>query len=271
VTGGLSRSIVNFDAGARTPAAGAMTAVLIAVALIALTPLLHFLPLATLAAIIIVAVASLLDFRALPRAWAFNKADGAAMAATMIVTLLFGVEQGLAAGVGLSLALHLYRSSRPHVAEVGQVPGTTHFRNVNRYEVVTMPEVLTLRVDESLYFPNARWLEDLVQTRVAENPELKHLVLMFSAVNDIDASALESLEMIEAKLRAAGVTLHLSEVKGPVMDKLERTDLPAHLGGIHLTQFDAMEQLAPELTRQTLALPRCERRIERPLRAPARS
>lgn len=265
VTGGLSRSIVNFDAGARTPAAGALTAALVAVALLALTPLLYFLPLTTLAAIIVVAVASLLDFRALPRAWAFNKADGAAMAATMAATLLLGVEQGLAAGVGLSLALHLYRSSRPHVAEVGQVPGTTHFRNINRYEVVTAPEVLTLRVDESLYFPNARWLEDMVQARVAGNPELQHLVLMFSAVNDIDASALESLEMIEAKLRAAGVTLHLSEVKGPVMDKLERSTLPGHLGGIHLTQFDAMERLAPEITASTLARPRCEKRLE-PLR-----
>ncbi|MFN7003676.1 MAG: SulP family inorganic anion transporter, partial [Roseinatronobacter sp.] len=152
VTGGLSRSIVNFDAGAQTPAAGAFTALMIGAALIALTPLLYFLPNATLAAIIIVAVLSLLDFRALPRAWSYSKADGAAMAATMAVTLLLGVEQGLAAGVGLSLVLHLYRTSRPHVAEVGQVPGTGHFRNINRYEVVTTPEVVTLRVDESLYF-----------------------------------------------------------------------------------------------------------------------
>lgn len=261
VTGGLSRSIVNFDAGARSPAAGAITAGLIALALLALTPLLRFLPLATLAAIIVVAVSSLIDPRALPRAWALNRADGAAMAATMLATLLFGVEQGLAAGVGLSLALHLWRSSRPHVAEVGQVPGTSHFRNVRRYEVVTCPEVLTLRVDESLYFPNARWLEDLVQARVAANPGLKHLVLMFSAVNDIDASALESLEMIAAKLSAAGVELHLSEVKGPVMDKLMRSHLPKMLAGIHLTQFDAMETLAPELTREALARPRCERRL----------
>lgn len=261
VTGGLSRSIVNYDAGARTPAAGAMTAVLIAVALLALTPLIYNLPLATLAAIIVVAVSSLIDVRALPHAWKLNKADGAAMAATMLVTLMLGVEEGLAAGVGLSLALHLYRSSRPHVAEVGQVPGTTHFRNINRYEVATAPEVLTLRVDESLYFPNARWLENLVQTRVAERPGLKHLVLMFSAVNDIDASAIESLEMIADKLQAAGVALHLSEVKGPVMDKLERSELLGHVAGVHLTQFDAMQALAPGLTAATLALPRQERRL----------
>ena len=260
VTGGLSRSIVNFDAGARTPAAGALTAGMIGLALIALTPLLHFLPNATLAAIIIIAVASLLDFRALPRAWAFSRADGAAMAATMAVTLLAGVEPGLAAGVALSLLLHLYRTSRPHVAEVGQVPGTAHFRNVNRYEVVTAPHVLTLRVDESLYFPNARFLEDLVQERVAANPRLEHLVLMFSAVNDVDASALESLEMIAAKLADAGVKLHLSEVKGPVMDKLRNSHFLEGLAGLYLTQADAMQALAPALTAETLARPRLERR-----------
>ncbi|MCC5988461.1 MAG: sulfate permease [Pararhodobacter sp.] len=260
VTGGLSRSIVNFDAGAETRAAGALTALMIGASLLALTPLLYFLPSATLAAIIIVAVVSLLDFRALPRAWAYSKADGAAMAATMAVTLLLGVEQGLMAGVGLSLALHLWRTSRPHVAEVGQVPGTGHFRNINRYEVITTPEVLTLRVDESLYFPNARYLEELVQTRIARQPEIKHLVLMFSAVNEVDASALESLEMLLAKLNASGVKLHLSEVKGPVMDRLRRTDFLDHVDGLYLTQYDAMEALAPELTRDTLARPREERR-----------
>lgn len=260
VTGGLSRSIVNFDAGAETRAAGALTALMIGASLLALTPLLYFLPSATLAAIIIVAVVSLLDFRALPRAWNYSKADGAAMAATMAVTLLMGVEQGLMAGVGLSLALHLWRTSRPHVAEVGQVPGTGHFRNINRYEVVTTPDVLTLRVDESLYFPNARYLEELVQTRIAEQPEIRHLVLMFSAVNEVDASALESLEMLLAKLNASGVKLHLSEVKGPVMDRLRRTDFLDHVDGLYLTQYDAMEALAPELTRDTLARPRDERR-----------
>lgn len=259
VTGGLSRTIVNFDAGARTPAAGAMTALMIGAALLVLTPLLHFLPQATLAAIIIVAVSSLLDPRALPRTWAYSRTDGAAMAATMLVTLTLGVEQGLLAGVGLSVALHLYRTSRPHVAVVGQVPGTEHFRNVQRYEVVTAPDVLTLRVDESLYFPNARYLEDLVQAQITARPEVRHLVLMFSAVNEVDASALESLEMIAAKLKDAGVALHLSEVKGPVMDRLKRSHFLDMIDGLHLTQADAMLALAPDLTRATLDLPRDER------------
>ena len=248
VTGGLSRSIVNFDAGARTPAAGAMTAVGVGLALLVFTPLMHFLPRATLAAIIIVAVASLLDLRALPRIWSYSRADGAAMAATIAVTLGMGVEPGLAAGVGLSLLLHLYRTSRPHVAVVGQVPGTEHFRNVERHAVVTDPEILSIRIDESLYFPNARFLEDCVMDHVAGNPRLRHVVLMFPAVNDVDASALESLETINRMLADSDVQMHLSEVKGPVMDRLQRSHfLEALTGEVYLTQFDAVQALAPDL------------------------
>ncbi len=262
VTGGLSRSIVNFDAGARTPAAGAFTAAGIALALLFLTPLFFYLPRATLAAIIIVAVASLLDFRALPRTWAYSRADGAAMGATIAVTLTIGVEQGLLAGVVLSLILHLWRTSRPHVAVVGQVAGTEHFRNIKRHAVVTAPDVLSIRIDESLYFPNARFLEDTINDAAAENPALRHVVLMFTAVNEVDASALESLEAINARLKEAGVTLHLSEVKGPVTDRLARSHFLDELTGeVFLTQFDAMSRLAPELTRRTLAEPRRETQL----------
>ncbi|SDX50010.1 SulP family inorganic anion transporter [Roseicitreum antarcticum] len=259
VTGGLSRSIVNFDAGAQTPAAGAFTALMIGAALMFLTPALYYLPNATLAAIIIVAVMSLLDFRALPRVWAISKADGAAMAATMLATLFIGVEQGLLAGVGLSLALHLYRTSRPHIAIVGQVPGTEHFRNVARHRVVTDPAVLSLRVDESLYFPNARLLSDRILAEVAGNRALTHVVLLCPAVNSVDASALESLEAVNLRLRDAGVTFHLAEVKGPVMDSLKRSHFLEDLSGqVFLTQYDAMQTLSPVLTRDTRAAPRCE-------------
>lgn len=200
VTGGFARSVVNFDAGAQTPAAGAFTAGGIALAALFLTPLLFNLPVAVLAATIIVAVLSLVDFRALGRAWRYSKADFAAMATTIALTLGFGVETGVTAGVVLSLALFLYRTSRPHTAVVGQVAGTEHFRNINRHSVITCPSVVTLRVDESLYFANARYLEDRVYALVAENPGLKHFVLMCPAVNDIDISALESLEAINQRL-----------------------------------------------------------------------
>ena len=226
VTGGFARSVVNFDAGAQTPAAGAFTAAGIALATMTLTPLLFFLPKAVLAATIIVAVLSLVDLSILRRAWTYSHADFLAVAATILVTLGIGVEAGVSAGVTLSILLFLWRTSRPHIAEVGRVPGTEHFRNVLRHKVETDPSVLTIRVDESLYFANARFLEDYILDRAARCPELRHVVLMCSAVNDIDMSALELLEAIDHRLHSMGVKLHLSEVKGPVTDKLRRTHFP---------------------------------------------
>ena len=246
VTGGFARSVVNFDAGAETPAAGAFTAVGLAIAALALTPLIFFLPKAVLAATIIVAVLSLVDFSILRKSWSYSKADFTAVLATILLTLGMGVEAGVSAGVILSLALHLYKTSRPHVAEVGLVPGTQHFRNILRHEVETDPVLLTLRVDQSLYFANARFLEDLVQDRIAEDRALRHVVLMCSAVNEIDFSALESLEAINERLKAAGITLHLSEVKGPVMDRLKRCHFLDEMGGqVFLSQYDAWQCLTP--------------------------
>jgi SulP family sulfate permease len=247
VTGGFARSVVNFDAGAETPAAGAYTAIGIALAALFLTPLLYSLPVAVLAATIVVAVLSLVSLREIREVWRYSKADFAAMAGTIGVTLLAGVEAGVVTGVGVSLALYLWRASRPHAAIVGRVPGTEHFRNVLRHDVETAPNLLTLRIDESLTFINARWLEEKVLELIAERPELEHLVLMCSAVNAIDASALESLQAINHRLSDAGVKLHLSEVKGPVMDRLKRSDLLEELGGqVFLSQFDAFRALAKE-------------------------
>ncbi len=244
VTGGFARSVVNFDAGAETPAAGAFTAAGIAIAALFLTPLLRSLPIATLAATIIVAVLSLVDLKTPRTIWRYSRADFAAMAATIVVTLLLGVEPGVIAGVGLSLALYLWRSSRPHAAIVGRVPETGHFRNVRRHKVLTDPRVLTIRIDESLTYLNARWLEEFVLETVADHPEAKHLVLMSSAVNSIDASALESLEAINHRLADAGIKLHLSEVKGPVMDRLERSSFLEDLSGkIFLSQEEAFSSL----------------------------
>lgn len=244
VTGGFARSVVNFDAGAETPAAGAFTAVGIAIAALFVTPLLYFLPIATLAATIIVAVLSLVEFRTPREIWRYSRPDFAAMAATIAVTLLMGVEPGVLAGVGLSLALFLWRSSRPHAAIVGRVPDTGHFRNVKRHKVITDPRIVTIRIDESLTYLNARWLEEFILETVAEHPPIKHLVLMCSAVNAIDASALESLEAINHRLADSGVNLHLSEVKGPVMDALERSLFLAQLTGrVFLSQDEGFSAL----------------------------
>jgi SulP family sulfate permease len=245
VTGGFARSVVNFDAGAETPAAGAFTAIGIGLAALFLTPLLYFLPIATLAATIIVAVLSLVDFSILRGTWAYSKADFAAVLATILLTLSFGVETGVSAGVILSIGLHLYKTSRPHIAEVGLVPGTEHFRNIKRHDVQTAPHVVTIRVDESLYFANARFLEDYIYDRVAGCEEIKHVILMCPAVNEIDHSALESLEAINLRLKDLGISLHLSEVKGPVMDRLQKSHfLQTLTGQVFLSQFVASQVLA---------------------------
>lgn len=245
VTGGFSRSVVNFDAGARTPAAGAYTAAGLGLASLFLTPLIFFLPKATLAATIIVAVLSLLDFSILKKTWIYSKADFAAVLTTLLITLALGVEWGVVAGVLTSLLIHLYKSSRPHMAIVGQVPGSEHYRNILRHKVITHHTILTLRVDESLYFANARFLEDAIYALVADRPELRHVILMCTAVNDIDMSALESLEAINQRLSDMNVKFHLSEVKGPVMDRLNRTEFLEHLSGkVFLSQHRAITDLA---------------------------
>ena len=175
------------------------------------------------------------------------------MFTAIVLTLLAGVEIGILSGVLLSILIHLYRTSRPHYAIVGQVPGTEHFRNILRHKVVTSPYVLNLRVDESLYFPNARFLEDTVQNLVSQSPDIKHVVLMCAAVNSIDASGLESLEAINARLQDSGVRLHFSEIKGPVMDQLQHSHLLQELSGnVFLSQYEAFAALDPEAARTAL-------------------
>lgn len=244
VTGGFARSVVNADAGAETPAAGAFTALGLALAALALTPLLYYLPQATLAATIIVAVLSLVDLKILRRTWAYSRRDFAAVAVTILVTLALGVEVGVSVGVALSVLLHLLNTAKPHVAEVGLVPGSEHFRNIHRHKVETCPTLLTLRIDESLYFANARFLEGMILDRIAGETQLTDIVLMCSAVNSIDYSALETLEALQRELQARGIRLHLSEVKGPVMDRLQATDFLQHLSGqVFKSQYDAYAAL----------------------------
>jgi len=244
VAGGFARSVVNFDAGAATPAAGLFAAILIAAATFVLMPLLAWLPKATLAATIIVAVWSLVDLTIVRKAWRYSRADFLAVTTTIVLTLLIGVETGVASGIVVSILIHLYKSSRPHVAIVGQVPGTEHFRNVARHQVIVHEHILSLRVDESLYFANTRYLEDLIYREVSERSELQHVILMCSAVNEIDLSALESLEAINRRLDELDIKLHLSEVKGPVMDALQRSHFLQDLSGqVFLSQHLAVQEL----------------------------
>ena len=248
VTGGFARSVVNFDAGAVSPAAGVYTAVGITLASLFLTPALYYLPQATLAATIIVAVLSLVDLALFRSTWGFSKLDFSALSATFLATLLLGVESGLVIGVALSLGLFLLRASRPHIATVGLMPGTEHFRNVSRHPVRVSPRLVCLRVDASMFFANARAIEDRINAEVASRPALEHVLLQCSAVNDIDASALESLHAIAGRLHDSGIALHFSEIKGPIMDKLNKTDFLKTLHGrVFLTSYQAVQALTPEV------------------------
>lgn len=244
VTGGFSRSVVNFDAGAATQIASVLTAIGILLAALFLTPVLYYLPKVTLAATIIVAVLSLVDSKPFVHAWQYSKADFAAIFATFALTLLFGVEVGVLSGVLASISLHLLKTATPHIAEVGLVPDTEHFRNIERHQVETSPTILTLRPDESLYFINANTLIERIYACVAERSAIKHVIIQCNAVNAIDLSALEALEALNEQLSSNGIKLHFSEIKGPVMDKLQKSGFLAHLSGeVFLTQFSAYRLL----------------------------
>ena len=247
----LSRSVVNVDAGAKTPAVSAYVAVGVALAAMYLTPYLYFLPKAALAATIIIAALSLVDLGAIKRTLKFSKADFAAIIATILGVFLLGVEAGLTAGVFLSILLLLHRASRPHSAIVGQVPGTEHFRNIIRHDVLTSPIVASIRIDGDLFFGNAGFVEEKLLGLARENPQLKHIVLMASAINSIDSTALEAIETVNMSLRKNGVTLHFADVKGPVMGRLKRSNFLDRLTGkIFLSEFEAMHQLDPDTFRR---------------------
>lgn len=248
VTGGFARSIVNFDAGARTRMAGVWTALLLAVAVLLLGDVLRFLPKAVLAATIMIAVLSLLDFQPFVQAWRYARLEFGLMLLVASLTVLVGVEEALLVGVVTAAGLLLQRTARPHWAEVGRLPGTEIFRNVLRFEVETLPHVLSVRIDESLLFTNSRWLSEKLGAAPLQRPGLKHVVLMMSGVNDIDLSGLEGLMHLARDLRSQGVQLHLSELKGPVADRLQAAGLGDWLTGqVFRTQYDAHCRLAAAL------------------------
>ncbi|HDZ36870.1 MAG TPA: sulfate permease [Marinobacter sp.] len=249
VAGGFSRSVVNFDAGARTQFAAIVTATLVAVVAVFFTDWFYYLPDAVLAAIIVVAVFQLIDISGAMSIWRYDRADGVALFATALAVPVLGIESGLLIGIGLSLVLYLWRTSQPHMAILGRMPGTDHFRNINRHQVDTLPTVLIVRVDENLYFANAGAVESYLMQKVATDDDLSDVVLLMSAVNYIDSSALEMLEHLEQDFLATGVSMHFAEVKGPVMDRLRHTHLGKSLADkrIHLSAKHAWEALDEEI------------------------
>ena len=245
VTGGFARSVVNFAAGAHTPLAGVISAGLMALVIAALTGLFYYLPHAVLAATIIVAVTSLIDLKTLKEAWHYDRADALSLLATAVGVVALGVEVGILTGVALSLAVLVWRSSHPHMAVVGRVPGTEHFRNTDRHSVETVPGLLALRVDESLFFANATVLEDRIEGLLSEDAAVRHVLLICSAVNRIDTTALGVLTKLERSLEARSIEFMLAEVKGPVMDRLRPTELGQRLlNRVFLSVHEAFEYAA---------------------------
>lgn len=250
VTGGFARSVINYDAGAHTPGAGIVSALVMTIVIMGMTRWFHYLPHAVLAATIMVAVLTLVDFKTFRETWRYDKADGVAMLLTFAGVLLFGVEHGILLGVALSLAVMVWRSSHPHMAVVGRVPGSEHFRNVDRHEVQTLPGMIALRVDESLYFANAQVVEATIVRLVREKPDTRCVLLIMSAVNQLDATALHMLTELEASLSERGVSLQFAEVKGPVLDRLQSTTLGQRMRErIFLSTHQAFSAFAPQ-TRQ---------------------
>ena len=223
VTGSISRSAVNYTAGANTPLASVITTVLMAVLLSVPTGWMSPLPLSALAATIMIAVLGMLDFETPREAWRYDRGDALAWGVTLAGVLLLGVEEGVIVGLLLSLGTLIARASRPHIAVIGRIPGTEHYRNVSRYAVETRPELLLLRVDAAIFFGNAERISDSVLEQLQDSQ--RDVVLVLSAVNQIDTTGLYTLVELNRALNARGIRLNLAEVKGPVMDRLQRSDL----------------------------------------------
>lgn len=251
VTGSLSRTVVNADAGAKSPMAGVLSSILIIFVSLFFTGFFEDLPLTILAATIIVSIWKLVNFQPFFDAWRYSKADGLAMWITFLGVVLIDISTGLIIGIVSTFVLMLWRISRPHIAVVGVVEGTQHFRNIQRHQVSTSDRVLSLRIDENLTFLNANSFKGYLINEISLNDQLQHVIINCSSISAIDLSALEMLEDLNAELAKLDIRLHFAEVKGPVMDKLQASKLMTHLSGrIYLTHFQAIQDLAPEIFEQ---------------------
>ena len=249
VTGSLSRTVVNADAGAKTPMAGILSSLLIILVSLYFTGFFRDLPLVILAATIIVSIWKLVDFKPFVDTWRYSKADGIAMWVTFFGVVCIDISTGLIIGIVSTFILMLWRISRPHIAVIGLVEGTQHFRNVQRHHVYTAPHILSMRIDENLTFLNANTLKGFLINEVSQNEKLEHVIINCSSVSSIDLSALEMLEDLNAELSKLNIRLHFSEIKGPVMDKLQHSKLLKHLSGqTFLTHYQAIQELGASHT-----------------------
>lgn len=243
VTGGFSRTLVNAEAGARSPLSGVFSAGFVLLALVFATALFSYLPISLLAATIISAAIQLVKPSTFRHAWRYDRREGAAMLGTAAGVLIFGVEVGIAVGVALSLMTLVWQSSHPHIAVIGRIENTEHFRNVCRHKVEVNKNVLMLRIDENLFFGNAESVSSEVLAVYRQHQDATELVLIMSSVSHIDVTAMAMLVDLIAALKSKGVRLHLAEVKGPVEDQLKDSEFFEKLSGeIFMTAFQAFEK-----------------------------
>ena len=248
VSGSLSRTVVNSDAGAKTPMSGVMSSLLMIAVSLYFTSFFQNLPLTILAATIFVSIWKLVSFLPFFETWKYSKADGLAMWATFLGVTCIDISTGLVIGIILTFILLLWRISRPHIAVIGLVEGTQHFRNVSRYDVLTTETIASFRIDENLNFLNAHVLKGYIITELSHNPQIQHVVINCSSISNIDLSAVEMLEELNGELLQLGIQLHLSEVKSPVMDRLNSSRLINMLSGkIFLSHYQAIQTLSPEI------------------------
>jgi SulP family sulfate permease len=248
VAGSFSRSSVNYASGARTPVSSLVCAGVIVIALIFFTGLFALLPHAVLAAIVMISVVGLMDLKSSREHWSIYRHDTITELATLGLVLFMGVEIGLITGVLLSIAFFIRTSSRPNITQVGRLGDTEQFRSIKRYDVETLPHVLALRVDENIYFANATQIENKLIKRVQKRRSTKHLLVVCSSVNMIDATGLQMLSRLNQHLAQADIRLHLCDIKGPLMAQLKGTDLETALSGeIFFNADRAMRKFAEEL------------------------
>jgi SulP family sulfate permease len=231
VAGGFSRTMVNFTAGARTQIAMVIAAIILALAVMFFSSWFSNIPKATLAVIILMAIIPLVKLRSIFHTWKYDRGDGIAELATLVSVLVFGIEEGIMLGIILTFASQLRKASHPHIAVVGRLPDTKHYRNVKRHQVETWEHLLLMRIDENITFANVNFIEEFIETELRNAPRVKHIVLIFTSVSDIDMTAIEALEQLNHGLKNVDVTLNFAEVKGFLLDKLQKSDVFAHLNG----------------------------------------
>lgn len=247
--GGLSRTMVNFAAGAYTQIATVVATIILTLAVMFCSEWFYNIPKATLAVIILMAILPLVKLRNILHTWHYDKGDGIAELVTLLGVLALGIEEGIMLGIFLTFISHVRKASRPHIAVVGRLPNSKHFRNIKRHKVETWENLLLMRIDENITFANINFVEEFIENELRNAPKTQHIVLIFTSVSDIDMTAIEALEQLNHSLKNVNVTLNFAEVKGFLRDKLEKSDLFTHLSGrVFFDAQEAVTMLVPDLS-----------------------